>query len=153
MINAFLMCWILLWYTCVTVRLKALYMKHYNNTQPNLIMCYSSQSIPHSPLHSHVHAHALTQIWTRTHKHTPTHTNTLSSNLFIPSFPAPPRIITSQSLKWSAAKRNKQQNPGAAYNACERVRVAGRSKENGFKRSLTVRENCSVGREQAGFSK
>ena len=30
-------------YTCV--RLKAIYMKHYNNTQPNLIMHYTSHSI------------------------------------------------------------------------------------------------------------
>ena len=32
--------------TCV--RLKVLYMKHYNNTQPNWIMHYPSHSIPHS---------------------------------------------------------------------------------------------------------
>ena len=39
-------------YTCV--RLKELYMKHYNNIQPNLIMPYVlSHSVPPPPLHPH----------------------------------------------------------------------------------------------------
>ena len=40
---------------CVTVRHKVLYMKHNNNTQPNLIMHYISHSSPPSPLHPHTY--------------------------------------------------------------------------------------------------
>ena len=39
--------------TCV--RLKVLYMKHYNNTQPKLIMHYISHSIPPLPTHALMH--------------------------------------------------------------------------------------------------
>ena len=38
--------------------LKALYVNHYNNTQPNLIMHYISHSIPPPPLHPHTRTHA-----------------------------------------------------------------------------------------------
>ena len=41
------------------VRLKVLYMKHHNNTEPNLIMRYLSHAIPCSPLHAHTHTHML----------------------------------------------------------------------------------------------
>ena len=52
-------------------RLEALYLKHYNNTQPNLIMRYKTYSIfSATPLHPHTHAR------------TPTHT--LSRNLSLP---------------------------------------------------------------------
>ena len=47
---------------CVRLKLKALYMKHNNNTQPKLIMHYLSHSIPPLPcihictlMHSHIH--------------------------------------------------------------------------------------------------
>ena len=56
--------------------LKALYMKHDNNTQPNLIMCYISHSFPPPPLHPHTH----------THTHTHTH------NLATPHFPISPSL-------------------------------------------------------------
>ena len=36
----------------ICVRLKVLYMKHYNNTQPKLIMHYISHSIPPLPTHA-----------------------------------------------------------------------------------------------------
>ena len=55
------------------VRFKALYMKHYNNTQPNLtvhdilLLCISLyEYIPHSPLHP--------QMRTCTHAYIATHT-------------------------------------------------------------------------------
>ena len=70
--------------TCV--RLKGLFMKHYNNTQPNLMMNW----IFHSPSHQYTHTHV--------HKH----------NLAIPHFPPslsqflstpPPPVITSPPVK------------------------------------------------------
>ena len=86
------------------MRLKALYMKHYNNTQTNLIMHYNtslyrspstvsthahtrsrnpllpplSQSFlpppPHTRTHTHTHTHSRTHA--RTHARTHTHTHT-----------------------------------------------------------------------------
>ena len=46
--------------TCA--RLKALYVKHCNNTQPNPVMQYMSRSAPHSPCmrHTHVYVHTTT---------------------------------------------------------------------------------------------
>ena len=57
------------------MRLKALYMKHYNNTPPNLIMHYISHSTPPPPLHPH----------TRKHTHTRTHIHAVSQPLASPS--------------------------------------------------------------------
>ena len=37
--------------------LKVLYMKHYNNMQPDLIMHYISHSTPTPPWHPHTHTH------------------------------------------------------------------------------------------------
>ena len=76
--------------TCV--RLKVLYMKHYNNRQPNLIMHYLSHSIPHSIPLSPL-------------PHTNTHTSLL------PLSPPPTPPLTDH---WSASediKNQQQQNP------------------------------------------
>jgi len=58
---------------CVTVRHKALYMKHNNNTQTNLIMHYISHSTPPPPLHPH------------------TYTQSRNPSLPLFSLPAPPK--------------------------------------------------------------
>ena len=46
----------------IIIRRNILYMKHYNNTQPNLIIHYISHSIPslpcsHTRAHTHTHIH------------------------------------------------------------------------------------------------
>ena len=82
--------------TCM--RLKVLSMKHYNNTQPNLIMHYISHSIPHSPPLPHTYTH--------THTHTHTHTSLLPLS---PSLSPPP--TPSPIDHWSASEdiNNQQQ--------------------------------------------
>ena len=62
-------------YACVM--LKALYMKHDNNTQPNLIMRYISHSFPPPPLHPPPPPH--------------THTHTQSRNPSLPNLSQSPR--------------------------------------------------------------
>ena len=90
-INAFLMLRIPLWYT--RVRLKALHTKHYNNTQPNLIMHYISRSIPPPPLHPHMCTH--------------THTHTHTYNLATPNFPSLSQSLsTSHPLKSASEDQN-----------------------------------------------
>ena len=70
-------------------------MKHYNSTQPNLIMRYVSHSVPCPPLGPHIHMH--------------THPHTISQPLASPfcsqslSASHPPKII-SQPAKTAAAK-------------------------------------------------
>ena len=87
-------------YTCV--RLKALYMKHYNNTQPNLITHSISHFIPHPLLHPH------------THTPPPLHTHTISQPLASPSLsqynpPVPPTPPTTTTTTKNRHKQQQQQ--------------------------------------------
>ena len=124
---------------CTCVRLKALYIKHYNNTQPNLITHYISHSVPPSPPAStHARAHPLP----------PPHTHT--RNLATPPPPPPPLLPTPlpsyppkssvsrwrcQQPKETTNKQNKEPSRTAS-SACERVRQeqlrVGKSNEKVF---------------------
>ena len=84
--------------TCV--RLKALYIKRYSNTQPNLIMHYIAHSIPHFLLRAYAHTHIHTHTHTHARTHARTHACATPRLPLFPSLPTPnPRLITSQSVK------------------------------------------------------
>lgn len=72
-INAFLKCQIPVWYTCEAQSTVLESPKHYNNTQPDLIMHAMAHSILHPSLHPHTHkcSHAQEQkpISVRSFKH------------------------------------------------------------------------------------
>ena len=92
-----------------SMRLKALNMKHYNNTQPNsdtyLILsltcpCIHTHAWVYTHTHTYTHIHSLIHTHTHSLTHTHTHTHTISQPLASPSAPVslpnPWPIITSQ---------------------------------------------------------
>ena len=96
---------------CTCVRLKALYIKHYNNTQPNLITHYISHSVPPSPPASTLaRAHPLPPA------PPPTHTRNLATPLpppFRHPFPHTPQNRQSAGEDVSSQKKqetNKTKN-------------------------------------------
>ena len=121
-----------------------LYVKHYNNTQPNLIMHYISHSIS-PPLHPHAPPY------------TQSHNPSLPPPSLSPSTPLPPPPPTnktknnfSQPVKMSAAKSrsNQVQHPMPVKGLELRV-VQSRQKwrEKFWEKFRTVRDGC----EQEGF--
>ena len=109
-------------YTCV--RLKAPYMKHYNDTRSDLIMHDTSHSIHPPPLHPHTC--------------TPTSTHTQYHNLSLPPLsPSPPQKNDNKKISTTTTKQQQQQKHQSASedinskikiksstgsNACDRVR-------------------------------
>ena len=147
-------------YDYTYVRLKALHMKHYNKTQPNLIMHYISHSIPPFSLHPHMrthphphthnlatprlpislpvtphpqnaHTHARTHACTRARTHARTHTHTQTQK----QKKTKTTTRLSQPVKTSAAKSRSNQ---VLFPAC-----VGRSEARDFvyrKLSMTRRK-------------
>ena len=127
---------------CTCVRLKVLYMKHYNSTQANLITHSIYHSVPSPPLHPHMCTPPLS-----THTHTHTRTHSLTSPHVLLSLPvslllsAPPIRQNYQSASEDVSRKVTIKS-NIASGAFERVRVV---QSNISEKQQSVCKNASQG--------